>query len=61
MPEFETETTPLSLASYLAPSLWPLYQATGEHAAHTIGRPVRLMAGSSFDQFASGEVDFGFI
>jgi hypothetical protein len=61
MPKVETETRQLSLASYLALSLWPLYQATGEHVARAIGRPVRLMAGSSFDQFASGEVDFGFI
>lgn len=61
MTEGEVNTGRLSFASYLAPSLWPLYQAVGKYAAHKIGRPVQLLAGSSFGQFASGEVDFGFI
>lgn len=52
---------PLSLATYLAPSLRPLYEAVGDYIARTLGTPVRLVTGSSFDQFAIGEVDVGFI
>jgi hypothetical protein len=58
---FKTETGPVSLASYLAPSLWLLCQAVGEHVARELGRPVQLLTGSSFGQFASGEDDVGFI
>jgi hypothetical protein len=57
----EDETEPLALANYLAPSLLPVYHAVAERITRTIGRPVLLLEGSSFGQFASGEVDFGFI
>jgi len=51
----------LRFATYLAPSMWPVYEFIAGYVGDTLGRPATLVTGSSFDQFAAGEVDVGFI
>jgi hypothetical protein len=51
----------LRFATYLAPSMWPVYEFIAGYVGHASGRPATLVTGSSFDQFAAGEVDVGFI
>jgi hypothetical protein len=51
----------LRLATYLAPSMWPVYEFIAAFVGDALDRPATLVTGSSFDQFAEGEVDVGFI
>jgi len=51
----------LRFATYLAPSMWPVYEFIAGYVGDALGRPATLVTGSSFDQFAEGEVDVGFI
>ncbi|MCL5735503.1 MAG: hypothetical protein M1274_07930 [Actinobacteria bacterium] len=51
----------LTFASYLSPALWPLYRSIGGYLERRLHRRVRMLTGSSFAQFGSGEVDLGFI
>ncbi len=52
---------PIRLATFLAPVARVAYQAVAEHLERTLGRPVILVDGASFGQFADGSVDVGFI
>jgi phosphonate transport system substrate-binding protein len=52
---------PLRFASFLAPNMLSVYQFVAEAVGARIGRNTELIVGSSFDQFASGQVDAGFI
>jgi len=52
---------PLRFASFLAPNIRPVYEAVAEYAGERLGLPVELVDGTSFDQFAAGDVDAGFI
>jgi phosphonate transport system substrate-binding protein len=52
---------PLTFATYLAPSLHPLYAYLAAHVGAVLERPTRLIVGSSFLQLSSGEVDFAFL
>src|SRR5215212_5533846 len=52
---------PLRFATFLAPSLFPVYQAIAEYAGRQLGVPTTLTVGESFDAFARGEADVGFI
>jgi len=52
---------PLRFATFLAPSLFPVYQAIAEYAGRQLGVPTTLTVGESFDVFARGEADVGFI
>jgi phosphonate transport system substrate-binding protein len=51
----------LTFATYLAPSIYPVYEYIAKYIGEQVGCPARLVVGGSFDQFASGEVDAGFI
>lgn len=51
----------LRFATYLAPSMWPVYEFIADYVGDMLGRPATLVTGASFDQFAAGEVDVGFI
>ena len=51
----------LRFATYLAPNMWPVYQSIADHVGRELGRDTSLVVGTSFDQFADGEVDFGFL
>jgi phosphonate transport system substrate-binding protein len=52
---------PLRLLSFLAPNMWPVYQAIADYLAARLERPVELAVGASFGQFAAGEADAGFV
>lgn len=52
---------PLTFASFLAPNGWPAYEFIAREVGARHGREGRLIVGSSFDQFDSGEVDAAFI
>jgi len=54
-------TQTIRLASFLAPSIRPVYEAVADLLAERLGVRTELIVGTSFDQFAGGEVDAGFI
>ena len=60
-PERETATAALRFASYLAPNMWPVYMFIAEYVGGELGLAAPLVVGTSFDQFAAGEVDVGFV
>lgn len=52
---------PLRIATFLAPNLRPVYQHVADAVARQLGVPAELVTGGSFEQFARGELDAGFI
>ena len=48
-------------ATFLAPCIRPAYQLVADRVGESLGQPVRLMTGESFQQLNSGDVDFAFI
>jgi phosphonate transport system substrate-binding protein len=56
-----TTGRPLRFATYLAPSVFPVYAAICEYVGRGLGVPTELVVGRSFDQFSRGEIDAGFI
>jgi phosphonate transport system substrate-binding protein len=56
-----TTGRPLRFATFLAPSLFPVYAAICDYLGRELGVPAELVVGRSFDQFERGEVDAGFI
>ncbi len=56
-----TNDRPLRIATFLAPNIRPVYEAVAAYVGERLGVPVELVDGSSFDSFASGEADAGFI
>jgi phosphonate transport system substrate-binding protein len=53
--------TQLTFGTFLAPSLFSVYAAIARHLGRRLGVPTRCVAGSSYQQFARGEIDVGFI
>lgn len=51
----------IRLATFLAPCIRPAYQAVADYVGERLGRPVHLVDGASFDAFAGGTVDAGFL
>jgi phosphonate transport system substrate-binding protein len=51
----------LRFASFLAPNMLPVYQFIAGYAAKKLGLATELFTGASFNQFATGEADVGFI
>lgn len=51
----------LRFATFLAPSIYPVYDYIVEYVGRKVGCPAELVVGRSFDQFAMGEIDAGFI
>jgi phosphonate transport system substrate-binding protein len=51
----------LRFATFLAPTMLPVYQLLANRIARRLDRPVQLVVGASFDQFARGEADLGVI
>jgi phosphonate transport system substrate-binding protein len=51
----------LRFATFLAPSMLPVYRFLAERIGERLGRPVELVVGTSFDQFEAGEADLGVI
>jgi len=52
---------PLRFATFLAPSILPVYEFIAEYIGQRIGYETELIVGESFAQFAEGEADVGFI
>ena len=52
---------PLRFSTFLAPSLWPVYQAITDYVGQRLGCPTTLVVGESFTAFAAGQADGGFI
>lgn len=52
---------PIRFASFLAPNMWPVYDYVAADIGRRLGHPTELVVGSSFAQFAAGEVDAGFL
>ena len=54
-------TRPLRFATFLAPSMFPVYQAIVDYVGKALGCATELVVGELFDVFAAGEADAGFI
>lgn len=52
---------PIRFATFLAPNMFPVYQFVAAYVAEKLDQPTELSVGASFDQFAAGQVDVGFI
>jgi phosphonate transport system substrate-binding protein len=51
----------LRFVTFLAPNMKPVYQFIADYVAEKLGFPTTLTVGTSFDQFALGQADVGFI
>jgi len=51
----------LRFATFLAPSILPVYQAVADYVGQSLGYETELAVGSSFDDFENGQADIGFI
>lgn len=51
----------LRFATYLAPNMEPVYRFVADAVGDRLGVASDLQVGRSFDQFARGEVDVGFV
>lgn len=57
-----TPTRPdLVIATFLAPNMEPVYRFIAAAVGERLGLTTDLQVGRSFDQFAVGEVDVGFV
>ncbi len=52
---------PLRFVTFLAPNMTGVYRFVADYVGRRLGRTTELSVGSSFDQFAAGEADVGFI
>jgi phosphonate transport system substrate-binding protein len=52
---------PIRFATFLAPNMVGVYQFVADYVEQEVGVRTELTVGSSFDQFAAGEADVGFI
>jgi phosphonate transport system substrate-binding protein len=52
---------PIRFATFLAPNMLGVYRFVAEYVGQKVGVRTELTVGSSFDQFAAGEADVGFI
>jgi phosphonate transport system substrate-binding protein len=53
--------TQLTFGTFLAPNLFAVHAAVARHLGGRLGVPARCVTGSSYEQFARGELDVGFI
>jgi phosphate/phosphite/phosphonate ABC transporter binding protein len=51
----------IRFATFLAPNMRPVYQCVAGYVGRRLGCQTQLIVGSSFEDFARGEVDVGFI
>jgi len=51
----------IRFASFLAPNMFGVYRFVADYVAEKLGRQAELTVGHSFDQFAEGEADIGFL
>src|SRR5215210_1749342 len=48
-------------ASFLAPNMFGVYRFVADYVGEKLGRQAELTVGRSFDEFAGGEADIGFL
>ena len=48
-------------ATYLAPNVRPAYEFVVNRVGAALGRPARLVTGTSYEQLRAGAVDFAFL
>src|SRR5215207_1513739 len=53
--------TRLRIATFLAPNMLPVYEFVADFIGRELGGGAELVVGESFDQFANGEIDAGFV
>ena len=51
----------LRFATFLAPNMFGVYRFAADYVGERLGYRVELIVGSSFDQFAAGQADVGFV
>lgn len=51
----------IRFATFLAPSMLPVYQFVAAYVGEKLGCPTELTVGASFEQFAAGRFEAGFI
>ena len=51
----------IRFASYLSPNMYPTYEYIAHYVGEKVGWPTTLTVGQSFEEFATGQVDVGFI
>jgi phosphonate transport system substrate-binding protein len=51
----------LRFATFLAPNMFPVYQFIADYVGQKLNYTTELSVGSSFDQFAAGQTEVGFI
>ena len=51
----------LRFATHLAPNMRPVYESIADCVGLKLGRETSPVVGTSSEQFAGAEVDFGFI
>jgi phosphonate transport system substrate-binding protein len=54
-------TGPLRFATFLAPSMYSVYEAIARHVGERLGVEIELAVGERFSEFAEGRADVGFI
>jgi phosphonate transport system substrate-binding protein len=52
---------PLRFVTFLAPNMFDVYRFVADYVGEKLGRQTVLTVGFSFDQFAAGQADVGFI
>jgi phosphonate transport system substrate-binding protein len=56
------DNTPvIRFATFLSPNIYPTYEYITRYVGEKVSRPVILTIGQSFEEFAAGQVDVGFI
>lgn len=55
------DTSAIRFASYLSPNIYATYEHITRYVGEKVGRPTTLTVGQSFEEFAAGQVDVGFI
>ena len=55
------DTLSIRFASYLSPNIYATYEHITRYVGEKVGRPTTLTVGRSFEEFAAGQVDVGFI
>src|SRR5215471_8633748 len=54
-------TTTIRFATYLSPNIYTTYEHITRYVGEKVGCTTTLTVGQSFEEFAAGQVDIGFI
>ena len=51
----------IRFATYLAPNIYETYAFIARYVGEKVGQPSTLIVGQSFNEFAEGKIDIGFM